>query len=861
MAMQRQLFQVLTFSFLIAFLLVGCGVGKTNVKTKQTTGIVEISGDEEEAPLAPYKASRTVLTDLVHTKLEISFDWQKAWLYGKATITAKQHFFTSDSLFLDAQGMEIKSIQLKDKNLNYSYSNDILRIQLDRAYTRDENYTIFIEYIAKPNDRKDEGGKAITSSKGLFFINPTGEKKDVMPQIWTQGETESNSVWFPTIDSPNAKSSQEMLITVADKYVTLSNGKLISSTKHADGTRTDHWKQELPHAPYLFMMAVGEFKVVKDHYTRPDGSKMDVFYYVEPEWENSARKLFGETPNMISYFSKLTGVEFPWDKYHQVVVRDYVSGAMENTGAVIFGDFVYRTDRELLDKNSQAVVAHELFHHWFGDLVTCESWANLPLNESFANYSQYLWDEYRHGLDEADYGNEEETDEYFAEFEGGVNHDVIWYNHAKNVEMFDKHSYNKGGRILHMLRNYLGDEAFFAGLRNYLQTNKFKAAEIDHLRLAFEEVSGQDLHWFFNQWFLNAGFPDLYVEQYVSNANKEIVVSVTQKQDFSTTPLYRLPVKIAVWDDAGEHIYKVEINEKEEKFLFPANGKVKLVLFDYDQVLLAKVTESKPTEQYIEQYYVGKKYLARKAALINGANSDYPKSQQLILDALADPFWKIREIAIEKAAFLTGENKQKGIEIIKGILRKDTKSSVRTQAVVYLSEVLSPMETTILLRDHLLEELSYKVISTSIVALNKVNHEAALEILKSYEADKTTKMRMLLANVYCVDGNPQHINFFFDLVNNYKFKGYDMLTVLNTFSIYMSKQNIEVQMKALDVYKTQWATGNNYVKMGIPNHVNYMIQTVESQMGNSPSNSKDIELQKAFVKELKNYLESIEPNK
>ncbi len=858
--MQKQLFSYLTFSILCTYFLVACGIQKPTENETPITENIQLEGDVSEDIVIPYKTSRTLFTDLIHTKLEVRFDWQKAWMYGKATITAKPHFFTSDSLFLDAQGMEIKSVQVKDKNVNYSYTKDVLRIQLDKSYARNEKYTVVIEYVAKPNDRKEEGGKAIKSNKGLFFINPTGEIKDVMPQIWTQGETQSNSVWFPTIDSPNAKSSQEMLITVADKYVTLSNGKLISSTKHADGTRTDHWKQELPHAPYLFMMAIGEYKVVKDHYTRPDGSKMDVNYYVEPAWENSAKKFFGETPKMIAFFSKLTGVEFPWDKYHQIVVRDYVSGAMENTSAVIFGDFVYRTDRELLDKNSDPIVAHELFHHWFGDLVTCESWANLPLNESFANYSQYLWDEYRYGLDVADYGNEEETGEYLETYDAGENHDLIWYHYDKDVEMFDKHSYSKGGRILHMLRTYLGDEAFFAGLRNYLQTNKFKAAEIHHLRLAFEEVSGQDLNWFFNQWFLSSGIPELTVDQYISVANKEVVVTVKQIQDLQLTPLYRLPVKIAVWDDAGEHIYNVEIDEEEEKFIFPANGKVKLVLFDYDQVLLAKVVESKSTEQFIEQYYLGKKYISRKLALISGSADDTPKGQQMILDALKDPFWKIRELAIEKAAFLTEENKKTGIELIKGLLRRDENSSVRAQAVSFLAENLSPMETTIVLKDQLLEELSYKVISSSIIALNQVNHEAAVEVIKMYENDQIPTIRLLLANVYAVDGNIEHLDFYFNIFKNSKLKGYDALYILNSFSIYMSKQAISIQVKALEIYKNQHATGNYYAKMGLPNNVNFLMQSVEAQLTNT-TNSQELELKKTFIKDLKSFLETIELKK
>ena len=194
-----------------------------------------------------------------------------------------------------------------------------------------------------------------------------------MPQIWTQGETQANSVWFPTIDSPNAKTSQEIYITVEDQYVTLSNGDLISSKKNKDGTRTDYWKQDLPHAPYLFMMAVGEFSIVKDSYTKKDGSKIEVNYYVEPEYEKDAKGIFGETPNMIGYFSELLDLEYPWDKYNQVVVRDYVSGAMENTGAVIFGEFVYKDAEALLDEMTSRLL------HTSYSIIGLEIWLLVNL--------------------------------------------------------------------------------------------------------------------------------------------------------------------------------------------------------------------------------------------------------------------------------------------------------------------------------------------------------------------------------------------------------------------------------------------------------------------------------------------------
>lgn len=855
----------LSVILLFSTFFTSCATKKESPIVLNSDGETEITEEEydyeEYYDLPIYKGANTILTDLIHTKLEVRFDWEKAWMYGKATITAKPHFYSSDSLFLDAQGMEIKTISLHGKALNYSYSNDKLRIKLDKSYTKEESYTCVIEYISKPEERKTEGGKAIKSNKGLYFINPRGEEKGKMPQIWTQGETQSNSVWFPTIDSPNAKSTQEIHITVADKYVTLSNGKLEKSIKNSDGTRTDIWKQNLAHAPYLFMMTIGEFKVIKDSYTRKDGSKMEVNYYVEPEWEAYATQIFGETPKMIKYFSELTGIEYPWDKYHQVVVRDYVSGAMENTSAVIFGDFVYKNDRDLLDKNDQAVVAHELFHHWFGDLVTCESWANLPLNESFANYSQYLWDEFRYGKEEADLGNEEEVAEYMETYQSGEDHDLIWFYHDKNGDMFDKHSYNKGGRVLHMLRNYIGDEAFFAGLKNYLQTNKFKAAEIHHLRLAFEEVTGQDLNWFFNQWFLSSGIPELNVEQYFSVANKEVVLTVTQNQDLDFIPLYRLPVEVAVYDDAGEHIYKVEISEKENKLIFPVVGKLKTVIFDNQQVLLAAIRDEKHFSQYTKQYYVSTKYISKKEALEYGTAEDTPEVQQLILDALQDKFWKIREIAIQKAVFLTNENKIKGDSIIVSLAKNESNSHVKAMAVSYIGEELGIDTYGSLLEEILQKEKSYKVIGSVINTFTETYPEKALELIEQFKSDNSPKMQLILVKTYAANPKAEYLDYFLQLFEENKLKGYDAIGLLNSFTYYMSQQPIEIQLQALKVYKNQQENGSPYSKMYLPQNVQYLINSIEEKTKNPNEEFAIITLEKSYISELKAFLLTIEtPN-
>jgi aminopeptidase N len=832
-------------SFLILlFFVTSCGLFTKNSKTKQTEEayIEEYEGDsfyDYEAELEKhYNPSRTIFTELIHTKLEVNFDWNKSWMNGKATITAKPKFYSSDSLFLDAKGMEILAVKIGNSELRYAYKNDELRIKLDKMYSRNDSYTLVIDYIAKPDERETGGSAAITSDKGLYFINPKGEDKSKMPQIWTQGETEANSVWFPTIDSPNSKSTQEILITVEDKYTTLSNGKLISSTKNANGTRTDHWKQDLPHAPYLFMMGIGEFKIVKDSYTRPDGTKMDVHYYVEPEWESEAKAIFGETPKMIKFFSELTGVEYPWDKYHQIVVRDYVSGAMENTGAVIFGDFAYKTSRELLDEDDNSTIAHELFHHWFGDLVTCESWANLPLNESFANYSQYLWDEHRYGVDEADYNAIIEAQGYFASSENSGHHDLIWFSYPDKEAMFDAHSYNKGGRILHMLRNYLGDEAFFLGIKNYLKTNQFKAAEFHHLRLAFEEVCGEDLNWFFNQWFLGKGHPILSIEQYYSAANQEVVLTVNQNQDTENWQLFRLPVQIAVHDDAGEHIYKAVVDKLENKFVYPVKGTLKSVIFDNQQMLLAEIEEPKPVEQYINQYYLSKKYTARRDAILFGTVEDSPKAEQLILDALKDPHWNVRVEAINKSVFLRNENLKKGHEIVEYLAINDPKSHVRAAAIKVLGEEYEPTKIKTILKDRLENDLSYLVISSALKAYGEIDSKEAMLLAKKLENEKSSKLMIGIAQLYSSHGTKDQEAYFTKLLST-DLTGYDGIYALNYFTVFASRQDESIAVKCTQVYRDKYQTGNFFMKWIIPQNASYMLQNMEERIQKT---QKEVEL-------------------
>lgn len=633
--------------------------------------------EEENYSLQRFNPSAKRMHDLLHTKLELRFDWEKEQVIGKATLKLKPYFYPSNSLTLDAKGFEFNQVRFvgQEKDLSYEYDGQQIVIDLGKEYKRDEEYELHFDYVATPS--QSGGSAAITSDKGLFFINADGTQ-DKPQQIWTQGETEHNSRWFPTIDKPNERCTQEMYVTVQEKYKTLSNGLLVSSEKNEDGTRTDYWKMDQPHAPYLFMLTIGEFAVVKE-----DWNGMLLEYYVEPEYKEYARDIFPYTPDMLTFFSDKLGVKYPWDKYSQVIVRDYVSGAMENTTAVIFGEFMYGTKEELVDVLlNEKIVAHEMMHHWFGDYVTCESWANLTMNEGFANYSEYLWLEHKYGLDEAQYHWLQEMRGYLSQAASDM-HPLIYYGYTDKENTFDSHSYNKGGLVLNMLRNYVGDDAFYAALNLYLTRNAYTDVENDELRLAFEDVTGEDLIWFFDQWYMKAGHPQLTISSEYDATSKNVILNVAQTQAATDEipAIFQLPVAVDIYVGEGKSMRKeIFINEREQRFELEVGGKPELVVFDAERVLLAEISEEKTDAEYVFQYHNTPHFLDRYEAIQALAEKESSLGKAVYEAALTDEFYGLRSLALS----LIDPSLPENAAIIERLVEKDPHSSVRSSAIEQL---------------------------------------------------------------------------------------------------------------------------------------------------------------------------------
>ena len=779
-----------------------------------------------------YQASNPIGFDIIHTRLDVNFDWTFSRLNGKATLQLKPHFYPTNILYLDARGMDIKEVSLitetLDKTinpsnkgsqannavtklpLNYVYKNDSLKITLDKVYTAQNNITIFIDYVAKPNELKAGGSAAINSDKGLYFINPAGLDAYKMPQIWTQGETQSNSAWFPTIDSPNQKMTQEIFMTVDNQFTTLSNGLLVDSKKHNDSTRTDHWKLDLPHSPYLAMMAVGRFKKVIDE---PWNGK-EISYYVEKEYEPHAKAIFGDTKEMIEFYSTRLGVPYAWPKYAQIVVRDYVSGAMENTSATLHGDFtVYQTTRETIDgKKGNSIIAHELFHQWFGDLVTSESWSNLPLNESFATYGEYMWEEHKFGRDAADYHHYQSKQGYMGS-DKEVN--LIRFNYQNREDMFDGFSYNKGGQVLHMLRKAVGDDAFFASLKNYLETNKFKTGEIHQLRLAFEQTTGTDMNWFFNQWFLNKGRPKIKVTQNYNATANAVELTVEQNQDFKNVPLYTLPIDVDVYVNNKAERTRIIVSEAKQTFTIKTTATPQLVNFDAERQLLCDLEYKKTQPEYIYQYKNAPLYEDRLEALKKlEENLDNAEAYNTIKWAAEnDTYFILRNHCINKLEKAPADKLPEIKTVLLSIYAKDKKTVTRAKALNILNKKFGNDADVKALNEKALSEMSYAICAEALEAIAKYDVKLAMEKAKTFENEAGKDVLYTIAELYANNGSDDQIGFYRANLKNVN--GFEMVSFCSYYAKCAKRcvNSVSALIAAQD-FETIAKAGNKFTKFG-----------------------------------------------
>ncbi len=510
-----------------------------------------------------YAEDRLVLAD--HLSLEFDLDFAKASLEGVAT-----HSLVSvgalKRVTFDAIDLDVRKVEVDGKPVEFDNSSgQQLHVLIPRGIKARTEFTVRISYRATPQ-------------RGLYFVGTE--------QAWTQGQDIDSRHYFPCLDTPAQKCSSEVKATFPKGMTSLSNGALLKDSVKGN-RRTMHWRLDAPHAPYLVTLVVGQFEVLEQ---KSNETKVRTLF--PPGRKEDALRCVKRTPQMLALFERLTGQPYPWGDYSQVFVREFIFGGMENTSATTLTDSVLHDARAHADYSAEFLIAHELAHQWFGDLLTCRDWPHGWLNEGFATYSEILWKEEGESLDEADHQRKADFDSYLSEVAERYARPIVARKFDAPIDLFDRHLYEKGALVLHELRRRLGDEDFFASIREYVAAHSGGSVETVDLARAIERTTGRNVDRFFDEYVHRAGHPKLKVSLKYDASRKSVRVGLKQTQDGDAYAL-TLPVRLVVGEKTTSH--ELSVTQKEQTFFLAADREPSQCLVDARRELLASLDVDKPT--------------------------------------------------------------------------------------------------------------------------------------------------------------------------------------------------------------------------------------------------------------------------
>jgi len=667
----------------------------------------------------PPRSVRSRDFDQRHVRLELDFDWDRQEVAGRAIHTLVP-FKPLERIEFDAVDMQIRKATLEGGDppaeLKFESRGGTLAIALDRTYAAGETIRVAVDYRVKE------------PVHGFHFVLPGENEPNPVRMVWTQSEPEYARYWFPCHDHPSDRLTSEIAATVPEAYFVLSNGVLKEKKDNGDGTRTWHWVQEQTHVTYLMSVVAGEFEAYEQQW---DG--IPVVSYVPKGRLADAARSFEKTPDMVAFFSERFGCRYPWPKYAQICVDEYTWGGMEHTSATTLNLNTLHDERAHLDTSSDGLVAHELAHQWYGNLLTCKDWGELWLNESFATYFTTVWVEHDQGPDEAAWRRYEEAQSYFGEDGGRYRRPIVTYRYETPNRMFDRHSYPKGGRVLHMLRFVLGDELFWKAVAHYTHKHAFTSVETAQFRIAVEDVTGQGLHWFFDQWIDHGGHPEYDVRYAWDEKQKSLALTVKQTQTVDDlTPLFRMPVEIELVASDKSTRHTITVSKAEETFHFPLDARPQRVCVDPNDWVLKKLTFAKSREEWLDQLAHDEHVMcrARAAQELAKETKDDAVAAALVAAAGGDAFWGVRREAVKALARFRGDAVR---EALRDAARSDAKSLVRRDALKALAG-FSHDETRQTLRQAIENDRSYYAVAEALRALVKVDRDGAKpELLAALE--------------------------------------------------------------------------------------------------------------------------------
>jgi aminopeptidase N len=516
----------------------------------------------EKAEALRLKSSRDPLalqTDVLHYRLDFEVDPIAETIDGSNTMTIRTlvdevtqfHFWLHSAMYITAVKVDGRVVAWR------RLDTEVIEVLLGRSFARDETFELQVRYHGPPE----------TIGWGSIVFETQGRA----PVVSTLSEPWYSYTWWPVKEDNRDKASGELLITVPDDLTAVSNGVLVAVDNIAGGKRRFHWSTEYPMSPYLFAFSATRYNTFGDSYVHSAGS-MPVEFFVYPSSDTSEnRALWRLSVDMLAAFGDLYG-PYPFIDEKYAIYEFPWGGGMEHQTATGQGGF------------SEYLTAHELAHQWWGDMVTCATWSDIWLNEGFATYSEALWFEHKSGTPDPSALRMAMNQRRPSSLSG-----TVYVHEPSSVARIfsSNYSYRKGAWVLHMLRGVIGDEAFFAALGAYRERFEYRSATTEDFREVVEEVWGEDLDWFFDQWVYGGGAPAYRYgwREHQVGGQRYLELSVEQGQDEAA---FEMPVILETLEFGERRRYTVWNDERSEHLLVPVSAPVDQVDLDPDVWILAR---------------------------------------------------------------------------------------------------------------------------------------------------------------------------------------------------------------------------------------------------------------------------------
>jgi len=656
------------------------------------------------APDRPYHTTPDREKDMIHMSINIEVDIPEGRISGSVSHTFTPFSSDCKRVSFDSDRIEIHGISIEGKALTFQQNGPKLLVDLDKSYGWEDTITVKIDYTSHP-------------TMGFYFVRPDSSYLEKQLQGWTQGEDTDNHFWVPLHDYPNDKMTWECKLTVDKPLSAISNGELVSVTDKQD-QRTFYWRENVPNVSYLLSVAVGDYKKIEDEW---DGIPVNYWVYQHHDREDALRS-FGKTPQMMEFFSDITGVRYPFEKYDQTIIEDFMWGGMENVTNT------HQTDRTMHEENirpihsSDGLVAHELAHQWFGDYLTTRNWPNVWLNEGFATYLDLLWTEHETGPELAEYerlGNLGST----VWADKSYRRPTVQPYYYNSIELFDSNIYAKGSVILNMIRRYLGDDGFFRGLKQYTKTYAANNVETTDLKKTFEVTTGKNLDWFFEQWVYKPGVPEITATYRYNRRSQLVSLTLKQTQDVESTSLFKLPMVVVI-DDGNVNRYDIFFDKEEDTFTFPAEMEPLMVGVDEGFQIPKRLTFEKKTNELLYQLKNAPVPNDRIWAARELKDTRSTKKIHNVLVAMlsAEPKWYVRKEIVKTYQSLKPRNGAADL-----MAAYDGQDDRVKRAIIGALREYETDEVKLFLLDVIENEQNDYLVSSALSALIKIDLDAAKE--------------------------------------------------------------------------------------------------------------------------------------